>query len=970
MRKFLFCGLWAVLSAGYVAADVLPEKVSCEVMPMYGYRADRSPGRIVKIRVGGADLRGDLKVDVAYKRVKETSVFRLDASGEAEVEVMLPSVLPTDKRSEVVLTVRGTEREVKEKVAVEPMRHWTVYLYNHSHVDIGYTNTHKNVELLHRTNVKEGMKLARETAGHVDGARFVWNPEVTWPIERLWNAEPERRDKIIAAIKDGGLAVDASYVNLNTSICSDEELFHVFRFSRELQRKSGVPIDVFQQFDIPGISWGTIPVMAQQGVRYIISWPNTDRGGNAHAFGIDGMPFWWVGPDGHSRVLFLQPGKYANSGSMDKGNTTGRPWFGQRDPRKVPARIQMGSANVDFTARLSELEEQDYPFDFIVLSWSLWDNNPVDADVPYAVNEWNKKYAYPKIVISGGHDIMRTLEEKYGDRLPVVRGDYTEYWTDGLGTAARFTAVNRRNKERITQAETVWTMLGGGAAAPRADFDEGWRYILLGSEHTWDFENPWEPYFQNAIWRVKQSYFHEAEARSVALLDEALGQIADKSNGALGPKEGPANGGVAVLNTQSWKHGGLVTLSAAESQKGDRVVDETGNDVPSQRLSTGELVFWAADVPALSSRHFRVVEGEARAAGPCRIEGCTLDNGVLAVRLDAESGNITEVRRAGDTYNYIDAAVDGGANSCCWLPANEDRPVFDEVEKIEVAEQGGLLVELRVTSRMKGCRSVTRSVRLIAGQPWVEITNVVDKLPLLDKDGIHFGFGFNVPRAKTLVDIPWGVMEVEKDQWPQANRNWMAMQRWVDVSNGERGVTWCSLDAPLMEYGGRHANISLGWGGQGPWLTELPPSSTVYSWVMNNHWHTNFPLTQDGPVAFRYRLFPHEGAGIVAANRFGLEQAQPLVHVMTDKNPAVKPLVAVDNDAVYVTVLKSTDRDDELILRLRSLSAEEETVRLDFPSRRPASVRRCESEEIPGAEVGSEGVKLLPYGMATLRVAF
>ena len=970
MRKFLFCGLWAVLSAGYVAADVLPEKVSCEVMPMYGYRADRSPGRIVKIRVGGADLRGDLKVDVAYKRVKETSVFRLDASGEAEVEVMLPSVLPTDKRSEVVLTVRGTEREVKEKVAVEPMRHWTVYLYNHSHVDIGYTNTHKNVELLHRTNVKEGMKLARETAGHVDGARFVWNPEVTWPIERLWNAEPERRDEIIAAIKDGGLAVDASYLNLNTSICSDEELFHVFRFSRELQRLSGVPIDVFQQFDIPGISWGTIPVMAQQGVRYIISWPNTDRGGNAHAFGIDGMPFWWVGPDGHSRVLFLQPGKYANSGSMDKGNTTGRPWFGQRDPRKVPARIQMGSANVDFTARLSELEEQDYPFDFIVLSWSLWDNNPVDADVPYAVNEWNKKYAYPKIVISGGHEIMNTLEEKYGDELPVVHGDYTEYWTDGLGTAARLTAVNRRNKERITQAETVWTMLGGGAAAPRADFDEGWRYILLGSEHTWDFENPWEPYFQDAIWRVKQSYFHEAEARSVALLDEALGQIADKSNGALGPKEGPANGGVVVLNTQSWKHGGLVTLSAAESQKGDRVVDETGNDVPSQRLSTGELVFWAADVPALSSRHFRVVEGETRAAGPCRIEGCTLDNGVLAVRLDAESGNITEVRRAGDTYNYIDAAVDGGANSCCWLPANEDRPVFDEVEKIEVAEQGGLLVELRVTSRMKGCRSVTRSVRLIAGQPWVEITNVVDKLPLLDKDGIHFGFGFNVPQAKTLVDIPWGVMEVEKDQWPQANRNWMAMQRWVDVSNGERGVTWCSLDAPLMEYGGRHANISLGWGGQGPWLTELPPSSTVYSWVMNNHWHTNFPLTQDGPVAFRYRLFPHEGAGIVAANRFGLEQAQPLVHVMTDKNPAVKPLVAVDNDAVYVTVLKSTDRDDELILRLRSLSAEEETVRLDFPSRRPASVRRCESEEIPGAEVGSEGVKLLPYGMATLRVAF
>lgn len=969
MRKFLFCGLWAVLSAGYVAADVLPEKVSCEVMPMYGYRADRSPGRIVKIRVGGADLRGDLKVDVAYKRVKETSVFRLDASGEAEVEVMLPSVLPTDKRSEVVLTVRGTEREVKEKVAVEPMRHWTVYLYNHFHVDIGYTNTHKNVELLHRTNVKEGMKLARETAGHVDGARFVWNPEVTWPIERLWNAEPERRDEIIAAIKDGGLAVDASYVNLNTSICSDEELFHVFRFSRELQRKSGVPADVFQQFDIPGISWGLVPVMAQEGIRYVISWPNTDRGGNAHSFGMDGFPFWWVGPDGHSKVLFLQPGTYANSGSMNKGNTTGRPWFGQRNPRKVPARIRTGSANVDFTGKLVEMEKNEYPYDFIVLSWSLWDNNPVDADVPYAVNEWNKKYAYPKIVISGGHEIMRTLEEKYGDKLPVVHGDYTEYWTDGLGTAARLTAVNRRNKERITQAETVWSMLAGGAGAPRAEFDEGWRYILLGSEHTWDFENPWEPYFQDAIWKVKQSYFHEAEARSMTLLDEALGQVADKSNGALGPREGPSNGGVAVFNTQSWPHGGLVTLSVSESQKGDRVVDEAGNAVPSQRLSTGELVFWASDVPALGSRHFRVVAGDAVAGDACKIEGYTLDNGCVRVTLDEKTGNISALTRAGEEYNYIDASVDGGANSCCWLPANEDKPEADKVQSITVTEQGGLVVELKVESTMKGCRSVARTVRLVAGQPWVEISNVVDKLPLLEKDGIHFGFGFNVPQGKTLVDIPWGVMEVEKDQWPQANRNWLAVQRWIDVSNGTHGVTWCSLDAPLFEYGGRTANISLGWGGQGPWLTKLEPSSTVYSWVMNNHWHTNFPLTQDGPVAFRYRLQPHGEADIVAANRFGLEQAQPLVHVMADKNPEVKPVIALDNRAVYVTVLKSTEKDNEMIVRLRSVSDKEETVALGFPARRPSAVRLCEVEEIPGRAVGGS-LTLRPYGMATLRLTF
>ena len=127
-----------------------------------------------------------------------------------------------------------------------------------------------------------------------------------------------------------------------------------------MQRLSGQPADVFQQFDIPGISWGLVPVMAQEGVRYIISWPNSDRAGNAHA-NMDGKPFWWLGPDGKSKVLFFQPGSYANSGSMGKGGETGRPWFGQRDPEKVPKVIRTGYANVDFTKQLESMEKDNYP---------------------------------------------------------------------------------------------------------------------------------------------------------------------------------------------------------------------------------------------------------------------------------------------------------------------------------------------------------------------------------------------------------------------------------------------------------------------------------------------------------------------------------------------------------------------------------------------------------------------------------
>ena len=609
--------------------------------------------------------------------------------------VLLPAGVGVKQAAQVTLTVRQNGRELEKSVQVPAMRHWTVYIYPHSHVDIGYTNTHKNVEILHKTNILEGIKLAAATKRYPEGARYRWNPEVTWPLERLWQTMPAQRERVLQAIRNGSLCVDAGYVNINTSVCCDEELFHVLQFSREMQQLSGVPIDTFQQMDVPGMSWGLVPVLAQEGVRYIMAWPNSDRAGNTHN-GIDQRPFWWVGPDGKSKVLFLQPGGYGNSGSMGKGGATGRPWFGQRHPDKVPSVIKTGHANVDFTGQLTALENAKHPYDFLVLSWSLWDNCPLDADIPDAVKAWNEQHAYPHLVIAGGHEIMQAIETKYGDQLPVVQGDFTEYWTDGLGTAARLTASNRNAKDRLTQAETLWTMLRPGRPAPRGEFDEAWRYIALGSEHTWCAENPSEPFFQDAIWRVKQDYFREAADRSQALLDDALAPATDKSNGALGPAGGPSAGGVAVFNTHSWKHGGLVTLCRAESLRGDRVADEQGRDVPAQRLSTGELVFLASDVPAFASRHYRVVQGACSLAAGCKLNGATMENQQLRVTLDPATGNITHLVSLATGRNFADAKINGGLNAFRWIPANRNDAKADTDVAVSTVESGPLLVELRV----------------------------------------------------------------------------------------------------------------------------------------------------------------------------------------------------------------------------------------------------------------------------------
>ena len=138
---------------------------------------------------------------------------------------------------------------------------------------------------------------------------------------------------------------------------------------------------------------------------------------------------------------------------------------------------------------------------------------------------------------------------------------------------------------------------------------------------------------------------------------------------------------------------------------------------------------------------------------------------------------------------------------------------------------------------------------------------------------------------------------------------------------------------------------------------------------MNNHWVTNFPLTQDGPVRFRYRLYPHETYDVVEANRFGMEQSQPLVYVTADKDPQVQPLIAIDNRKVYSTIIKSLETDHTLIVRLRSLSDKEESVKLSFPKKTPARVSVCGREEIAGERTDGNLV-INPYGQITLKLEY
>jgi hypothetical protein len=963
-----YCGLSEVrfIARREVAEKDLPfpTGMECKAQAYYGHRPDGQPGRAITLDLAGARLFGNASVEVGG----ETTRFE-NLTGASQLTILLPAGLGVTNECAPRITFRQGQRALEQSVTVPPKRQWTVFVYPHSHQDIGYTEPQDVVEKVHINNMNVGLELGQATAGYPEGARHVWNNEVLWAVESwVKQATPAKKQAFVEAVKKGWIGLSASYANLNTSVASDEELLRFFSYARRLRELTGVPIDTMCQFDIPGLSWGIVQAAAQNGIRAILDFPNpSDRIGNIHTW--RNRHFRWVGPDGKSKVLYLQIFPYNVAWKLGAQNMNPRPFVHvpgrdrfdfANSPLMGTGDLQPGPKLEDFLrVETDNLERAGSPYDLYPIAWSLSDNSMVDSGLPDYVKKWNEKYAFPKLVIASATTIADAFEQRFGSIIPEHRGDLTEYWTDGLGSDARRVGYNRVAKENLVQAETLWTMLRRNDPFPQAEFYEAWRWIQLGSEHTWGYMDPAHP-IAKKIEATKASYFENARKTAAELLAKSVQPIAKADSDTI-----------VVLNTLSWNRGGLVVLTKEQSKTGNGVRDDDGSPAPSQRLSTGELVFMAGEIPAFGSRLLRLrPEVMVEESWPItKAVGHILENSLTRVALDPKTGDVASLVDKRTGHEFVNTNSPYALNSFRYLrgadaPTKATGPID---VRISIKETGPVIASLLVESKAEGCRKLTREIRLIAGQPQLEILDVVDKIATRKKEGVHFAFAFNVPNATTRMDIPWGVMNPLTDQLPGANKNWLAFQRWIDVSNDKAGVTWVGLEAGIVQFGDITANL-LGAVPLHAWSKKLGDMRTIVSWALNNHWHTNFPLAQDGDIPFRYAILLHGAYDPAVANRFGLEQNRPLVAVPAGRYPVEKPLVAMDNPRVFVSTLKPSEDGQATILGLRSLSDKLEQVKLSFPAGTPKSVHLCTVAEIPGEP--AQSLSLLPLGLVTLRLEF
>lgn len=746
----------------------------------------------------------------------------------------------SERQGTVIFKINSGTVE-KISVNVLPVRQREIYLLSYSHNDIGYTDLQPDVERKQWKNLEEAMRLIRETRNYPEDARYKWNLETIWALESyLRQASPQHKEEFLADVRNGSIGLSALYANMLTGLANSDEMSHFFDFARELRAEDHLPMTTAVTSDVPAFSWGLVSALAENGVKYFATGPNSgDRiGYTLEAWGD--KPFYWISQSGNEKILTWMAG--ASYSSFHQGTLA-----------------QFGDEKILKLAR--KLDEQSYPYDMVQLPYTLADNGPPDPTLPDFVRRWNERYITPRLIIATHDQMFREFEKRYGTKLPIVRGDFTPYWEDGAASTAFETALNRAAVDRLIQGETLWSIVGP-QSFPAPEYDSAWRDVSFYDEHTWgahnSIEEPDLPFVKQQ-WEFKRRFAFEADRLSRELLEKAL---------SLNPVS--TNDTVEVFNTNSWPRTDVVMLSPELSKAGDLVIDVEGAPVPSQRLSTGELALLAKDVPPLSSRQFFIKQGQSYGHKTASVQGTTIVADSMAVTVDSRTGAISSLEWKQNGAELVDRSRRLGLDQDLYVPGTDSSKAqtLSNVQ-VRVKEKGNLVTSLLVEGEASGAKYYSSEIRLVAGLNRIDLITSIDKKGVREKEGVHLAFPFAIPSGQLRYDVADSIVRPEVDQLAGACKNFFSVESWVDVSNPDYGVTWSSKNAPLIEIGAITA--------EQPWIKTINPSSSFYSYVMNNYWHTNYKADQEGPVIFNYSIMPHGPFNAVDAAKFGIERRQPLV---------------------------------------------------------------------------------------------
>ncbi len=859
-------------------------------------------------------------------------------------------------------------------------RKWTVYVTPHAHTDIGYT--HRQWEVAERLcrNIDTALDWLESEEGEPS---FAYHLDSGWALETyLQTRSPDRVERLFRAMKAGKLSVAANYVDLLTQYAGLEDLIRNGEFLSDTLQPHGLKPEFAAVVDVASLTGSLPAVLEGSGVRYLVHADNQDRG----PFRLNGglhrvSPFYWEGTNG-GKVLCWLAKMYC-------------------ELRKVcgsPPTAYAAARGLDLW--LQEYERDDYAPDIVMLYGQEADNTDLDPQPNEFVKRWNETYAYPKLVPSDVVSFFRDVEARFGDKLVTVRGDGGAYWEDGVGSSMRETVAVRSAQASLPAAERLETLAvlhNEGWAYPQGQFDAAWRDVLLYDEHTWGaFLSGPEPdaLLARDQWETKRLMADNAEQWGKRLL-----HVAAARHSLCWNNDGR---GIVVYNPHSFAVSGPAQV---EIMPGEAAFDgATGARVPLRpirTLPTQALVeLWVDEIPGFGYRRFVLqpsVEGTAASiepASPLGPEPLKLANDWYEATFDPVRGCLTSWidRELGEELLPEAGASPYGFGQFVYAEGGEGTRLMSNQSDLAEGRMHAR-AEFKLTEATLQTSPVGRTLRLSGEVPYGELDiewTLYDREKRMDvrygyrkaerreKEAVYIAFPTALQDASVLSDSQLGWVDWDRDQLPGGCKEWLPLQTGIRLERPEAAVFIASPDVPLFTIGDLV---------RGRWPKEMKlRSGTVFSYVLNNYWHTNYKASQGGELRFGYSFASGATIRPADAYRAGWSARRPLYAQRMSFQDFREPkapylaaeggrLAAFEADGLVVAAMKRARDGDGFIVRVQNVGGADETGTLSIPGKRIARAWRTDllernTKEVAPEADGSIRIAAAAYGLATVRIAF
>ena len=731
---------------------------------------------------------------------------------------------------------------------------------------------------------------------------------------------------------------------------------------RWFQKEYGVDVRIGWNPDSFGYTWQLPQIYKKSGIDYFVTQKTTWNDTNQFPFKL----FWWESPDG-SKVLTYFPHDYANNNlnplrlaidlgwarSHISGLTEMLDLYGIGDhgggptraildegahwmqPDKVVPKMEFGTAQSYFTGVESKL----------VSDSRVWDYDSIAKGYVAPVSPGDGRVAIP------------TWKSEL----------YFEYHRGVMTTQANHKRNMRDSEEQALNAEKLASLAWlGGDTYPADRLTEAWKKITFN-----DFHDLAAGSGIGIIYKEAQQDYDQVRWATNEISQQALKTLAARI-------DTHAASGVPVLifNPLAWERSGPVTVDVqmpAQARNGVTVLDKGNRVVPSQVLesdaATGSyrLLIEARDVPSLGYTVLHVAPGARPFASDLKAKGLTLENSVLKVSVDGQTGCITslydkkanfETLAAGSCGNQLQTFTDLPKQYDAWNidPGTLDHVTsIDKADSVELVAKGPLRAAIRVTRSWQSSKFV-QEITLDAGADQVEVVNDIDwhETHVL----LKAAFPLAAASSKATYEIPYGSIRrptTRNNSWEQAQFEVPAL-RWADLGDGQHGFSL--LNNSKYGYDGKDNVLRI-------------------SLLRSPAWPD--PDADRGHNHFTYALYPHAGDWKQALTvRRGYEYNYVLQASQAQSHPGSFPAdhsyVTVKPENVVLTALKKAEDADGLIFRVYEWAGETSEVQIHVPGGATGATVTNLMEKPEGAALtivdDTVRVPIHPYEILTVRVEY